>query len=137
MRVPRLSKRHRGCLALPVAYAYVIDDHVTRDHLVGALTRHVPAAPTDHETQFALVVERLRGPRPMNRVVRPVYAGDLFVKENRKGWTFAPGLSDMVGVVEANSEELGRAPDRRLELHLAKRDPVLARGRRPASAVQR
>src|ERR1700694_989445 len=127
VRVPRLSKRHRGRLALPVAHAHVVDDHIACDNLVGALTRHMPAAPPDHKTEFALVVERLRGARPMNRVVGPVYAGYLFVKEYREGWTFAAGLSDVVGVVEADREELGRAPDRRLKLHLAKRDPVLCR----------
>src|ERR1700730_4105358 len=125
VRVPRLSKRHRGRLALPVAHAHVVDDHIACDHLVGALTRHMPAAPPDHKTEFALVIERLRGPRPMNRIIGPVYASDLLVKENREGWTFAPGLSDMVGVVEADREELGRPPNRRLELHLAQRDPAL------------
>jgi len=51
----------------------------------------------------------------MNRIVRPVDAGDLLVEEDWKGRTIAAGLSDMVGVIKPNREELGWTPKIPLE----------------------
>src|SRR5690242_8564252 len=73
----------------------------------------------------------------MNWVVGPVDAGDLLVKEDRKGRALAAGLSDMVGVVEPDREELRRMQDRRFELDLTECDAVFARGRRSSRAIQR
>ena len=45
--------------ALPVPHAHVVDDHVTADNLVGAIARHVAAAPPDNQAEFALVIQCL------------------------------------------------------------------------------
>jgi len=76
----------------------------------------VPAAPADDEGQLSLVVEEGRDPRKMDRCMRPDHARRLLVEEDGEGRGLEAGLLHVVGVVEPDGEELGRARDRGEEL---------------------
>src|SRR5215469_18597835 len=116
MSIKGFAQRHSRRTHLPVAHAHVVDDEIAGNHLVSAIARHVAAASTDHKTEFSLVVERLRSARQMNRIVRTNHAGGLLVKKHWEGGFFAPGLGHVVGVVQTDREELGRARNGRFQL---------------------
>src|SRR5260370_6349887 len=114
MRVGRLAERHRRRLALPVADADVVDDDVTRDYFVRASARHMTALPADDESEFAFIVERRRHSRKMNWIVGTGHAARLLVEEHRKLRLLHFRFFDMIGVVEADRDKLGRPPEGRL-----------------------
>src|SRR5216683_5702438 len=135
VRIERLAERHRLRAPLPIARADVVYDRVSRDHLARLVARHMAASLSDHESHLALVIERLRVARRMNRVVRSVDTTRLLVEEDRKVRLVAARLRDMVGVIQSDRQKLGRPHNRRFELDLLERDPVAALTRRLARAL--
>ena len=106
--VERLAHRHRRRAQLPVADGDVVGDRVAGDHLVGAVLRHVAAAGPDHDRKLALVVEQVRDARHVHVVVGTDHARDLLVEEHRELRRLHAGLGDVIGVVEADRQELAR-----------------------------
>jgi hypothetical protein len=82
----------------------------------------VAAAAPDDEAELALVVEERRDARPVDRLSGTRDAGRLLVEEDGKGRRLQARLLDVVGIVEADAEELRRAEDRRLETHVGERE---------------
>ena len=64
------------------------------------------AAGADHHRQLALVVEQIRHAGHVHIVVRADDTGDLLVEEHRELGRLHAGLGDVVGVVEADGQEL-------------------------------
>src|SRR5215472_14959166 len=85
MSIKGFAQRHSRRTHLPVAHAHVVDDEIAGNHLVSAIARQ------------------------MNRIVRTNHAGGLLVKKHWEGGFFAPGLGHVVGIVQTDREELGRA----------------------------
>ena len=73
---------------------------------MGTVLRHVAAASADHDRQLALVVEQVRDARHVHVVVGTDHAGDLLVEEHRELGRLHARLGDVVGVVEADCQEL-------------------------------
>ena len=129
--VEGLAHRHGRRAALPVAHRDVVADREARDDLVRAIARHVAAAAADHEGELALVVEPVRDARQVDRLRRgPITQVDCLLKKIGASVGLVAGgsrLGDVVGVVEADRQELRRAQDRRFEPHRREREAARRR----------
>ena len=88
-----------------------------------AVCGDVAAARADHYRQLALVVEQVRHAGHVHVVVRADHAGDLLVEEHRELGRLHAALGDVVGVVEADGQELARL-DGRQQTHLRQWMPL-------------
>src|SRR5216683_3532181 len=109
--IERFAERHGRRPALPVADAHVVDDQVSRDYFMRAIARHMAASPADDESELALVVQRRRHPRQMNRIEGAGHGARLLVEEHRKLGALHFCFFHVIGVVETDREKLGRAAD--------------------------
>src|SRR5260370_20780647 len=91
------------------------------------------ASLSDHESHLALVIERLRVARRMNRVVRTVEATRLLIEEDRKVRLVAALLRAMVSIIPSDRPKLIRPHNRcsRLSLLARKPSPALTPRRPP------
>jgi hypothetical protein len=123
VRVEALADGHRRRLALPVAHGHVVDDRIARHDLERAGGGHVAASPPDHDTELALVVDHGRDARDVDRVPRSGDTRGLLVEEDGELGSGPAGLDDMVGVVQADGQELGGTGDRRAQAHFREGEP--------------
>ena len=126
MGVPALAEDHRRRTSLPVANGDVVDDRVARDHGPGISRSDAPATPPDDEGELALVVDCGGRARDVDVPSRPVDAGDLLVEDGRERREFLARLGSVIGVVQADGEELARLGHRRQERLLGQCDPSVA-----------
>ncbi len=79
------------------------------------------AAPPDHDAELTLVVELGRDARAVDVVEGSRHGGHLLVEDDRRLRRGPAGLGGVVGVVEADREDLAGPQHRRAEPHVAER----------------
>jgi hypothetical protein len=89
----------------------VVANAVARDDVERVLLRQVLAGRADHDRDFALVVELGRALRDHGVVVRADDAVRRLLKDDRLLRDLRAGLGRMVGVVEADRDEMARVAD--------------------------
>src|SRR5450830_937694 len=99
-------------LALVLALADVIDGAVASDKVERGFLRHVTGARADHHTEFDFPIGLERTFGQHDRVIGSLDASGGFHEYNRLFRNRQPGLGGMVGVVQADGNELAHTADR-------------------------
>ena len=104
-------------MALPLAHAAVVVAGIAGDHRTGVGRLDVPAGPSDHHRQFALVIQRRADVRADQRLpvahLRVGPAGE----DRRLLRRLAAAFADVRQVVQPDADDLVRVGDGRQEGH--------------------
>src|SRR5690606_22663164 len=93
---------------LPVAGGDIVSAGVAADMFEGPLLGDAASAPADHHHQLRLEVDLVGVAREDDRIVVPNEGGGELVEDDRLGGDLRSGFGGVVGVVEADAEDLLR-----------------------------
>ncbi|PAV66636.1 hypothetical protein WR25_23081 [Diploscapter pachys] len=93
------------------ALRHVVGEHITGDMIERIRLFDIAAGLADHDAQFDLPIGLLRILGDHHRIVRPRQARDRLGEEDRLGRRFQTRLLGVVGIVEADRDELADPGD--------------------------
>ena len=106
LAVALLALRQRLRVALPVAGAHVVDDHVARDEAGGLLDGHPATGPADDDAELHLEVEGVRPLGPDDRLAVPDDGVGELGEQHRPVGGGAATLLRVVAVVQPDAHDL-------------------------------
>src|SRR5208282_2713287 len=124
MRVERLAKDPLRRAVLPQTLGHVIADAVADDVFGRTLRRNMPPALADHRHEFDLVIDKGRDLGDLHRRIGTIDGGDGLGEPDLVLGRAEFALSDVVGVIETDSEDLARAKYRCEQLNTFQRKAV-------------
>ena len=112
VRIEGLAEAKLRGAHLPGAFGDIIADAVAEDVRGGVILADMPTALSDDRNQFDFIVGHHRTARDLDGIIGPVDRSACLGEPDLVRRGLHARLSDMIGIVEANGEDLARARNR-------------------------